>query len=84
VKLTPAQRDMAAAVRDELLLMFQDANSLVKRALILEKLCGDCSLPAIDGALVPKLGPAVLACEAAHAAYEEFCGAGAEPLKVAA
>jgi hypothetical protein len=75
---------MAAAVRDELLLMFQDANGLMRRALTLEIVCRQYELPAVDGGLVPKLGPAVLACEAAHAAYEEFCAAAGEPLKVAA
>jgi len=84
VRLTPAQRDMAAAVRDELLLMFQDANGLMRRALTLEFICRQYNLPALDGGLVPALGPAVLACEAAHAAYEEFTAAAADTLKVAA
>jgi len=84
VKLTPAQRDMAAAVRDELLLMFQDANGLMRRALTLELVCRQYELPAIDGGLVPKLGPAVLAVEAAHDAYAEFCVAAGESLKAAA
>lgn len=73
MKLTPEQENIAAAVRDELLLMFQDANNLTRRALALEGVCHHYALPALDGGLMPKLGPAVLACEAAHAAYEEFC-----------
>jgi hypothetical protein len=91
---------MAAAVRDELLLIFQDANALVRRVVTLDGICAHYGLPLVDGGLVPALGPAVLAAEAAHAAYEEFsaalsvqtgdAGAGAsapvpaEPLKVAA
>jgi len=74
-QFTPAQRGMSAAIRDELLLMFQDANNLVQRVLTLEGLCAHYGLPAIDGALMPALGPAVLAAEAAHAAYEEFSAA---------
>ena len=92
--------DIAAAVRDELLLMFQDANVLVQRALTLEGVAAHYKLPALDGSLMPALGAAALACEAAHAAYEEFsaaltvqsgdAGAGAsapvpaDPLKAAA
>ena len=75
MKLTPAQRDMSGAVRDELLLIFQDANALIRRVVTLDSICADCGIPAIDGALLPALGPAVLAAEAAHAAYEEFSAA---------
>jgi len=62
--------------------MFEDANGLMRRALTLETVCRISELPALDGGLVPALGPAVLACESAHAAYEEFCAA--DSLKAAA
>jgi hypothetical protein len=80
--VTREQKNIAAGVRDELLLMFQDANGLMRRALTLELVCREYELPAIDGALVPALGPSVLACEAAHDAYAEFCAA--DSLKAAA
>ena len=99
-QLTPAQRDMVVGVREELLLIFQDANALVQRVAVLDGVCAHYDLPALDGALLPALGPAALAAEAAHTAYEEFsaalsvqtgdAGAGAsvpvpaEPLKAAA
>lgn len=91
---------MADGVRDELLMMFDDANLLVRRALTLEEICAYYKFQPLDGALMPALGAAVLAAEAAHAAYEEFSAAltvqtgdagegaaalsPAEPLKVAA
>ena len=98
--VTRDQANIAGAVRDELLLMFEDARQLVTRALVMESTCAFYKLPQLDGGLMPKLAAAVLACEAAHAAYEEFsaavtvqtgdAGAGAaapasaDPLKAAA
>jgi hypothetical protein len=89
MKATAEHKLIADAVRDELLMIFRDANELTRRALALEGICQHYKLPAVDGALVPTLGPAVLAAEAAHAAYEEFSAAletpaAVDPLKAAA
>ena len=100
MKATAEQKQIADAVRDELLMIFRDSNELTRRALALEGICHHYKLPAVDGGLLPAIGPAVLAAEAAHAAYEEFsaalsvqsgdAGAGAsapvpaDPLKAAA
>ena len=75
MKASAEQKLIADAVRDELLLMFRDANELTRRALALEGICRHHKLPAVDGGLMPAIGPAVLAAEAAHAAYEEFSAA---------
>jgi len=72
VTVTREQSNMAAAVRDELLMMFGDARQLVTRALVLESACAESKLPQLDGGLMPKLAAAVLACEAAHDAFAEF------------
>lgn len=100
MKLTPEQKHIAFAVRDELLLMFEDVMRASRIVVSLEGICEHYGLPKLDGALLPKMSAAVLAVEAAHAAYEEFsaalsvqtgdAGAGAatsvpaEPLKAAA
>ena len=73
--MTRDQVNIAAGVRDELLLMFEDARSLIERELALDGICEHYGLPALDGALRAKLAQAVLACDAAHAAYEEFSSA---------
>ena len=53
--VTREQSNMAAAVRDELLMMFGDARQLVTRALVLESACAESKLPQLDGGLMPKL-----------------------------
>lgn len=98
--MTREQINMAAAVRDELRLMFDAVLPMSRSAVVLEGICQHYQLPAPDATLVPKIGAAVLAVEAALTAYEEFsavlsvqtgdAGAGAsapvpaEPLEAAA
>ena len=100
MSLTRDQANIAGAVRDELLMMFEDARQLVTRALVMESTCASYKLPQLDGGLMPKLAAAVLACEAAHDAFAEFSAtvkaqtgdpaaggalpAAGEPLKAAA
>jgi hypothetical protein len=94
------QKQIALAVRDELLMMFGDVMRASQVAVALEGVCGHYGLPQLDGELRSTLGAAVLAVEAAHAAYGEFSAAlsvqtgdagegasalsPAEPLKAAA
>jgi hypothetical protein len=83
MRATAEQKLIAVAVRDELLMIFRDANELTRRALALEGVCQHYKLPAVDGGLLPAIGPAVLAAEAAHAAYEEFCASAKDTPPVA-
>jgi len=73
--MTAEQKNIAVAVRDELLLMFEDLMRSSRIVVALEGICDHYCLPKLDGALLPQVSAAVLAAEAAHAAYEELVAA---------